>query len=61
MERFQAKPWYKPMPTSFLGRFCQSVLLSVGYYEEIPGKEFKCEGYRLEEVVSVLKCWISVV
>ena len=45
-------PWYFAEPTG-LRRLWQDVLVRVGYLsaERLPGKSYKSQGYRLEELV----------
>lgn len=46
---FAPKPWYKPARTG-LGRLMDYLSVAMGLYEDIPGPEYKCEGYRLESM-----------
>jgi hypothetical protein len=48
--RWQAKPWYKSQSNSLLDRFA----VLAGLYDDLPGPKYKCEGYRLEEMVLLL-------
>ncbi|KAL4256579.1 ER-bound oxygenase mpaB/B' [Pleurotus pulmonarius] len=46
---FGTKPWYKPEGRG-LNWAIDHLLLWAGYREGIPGRQFKSEGYRLEEI-----------
>ena len=48
--RFRAKPWYKP-ESKGLGAVLDHLAVMVGYYDFLPDRQFKSEGYRLEELV----------
>jgi hypothetical protein len=52
--RFQAEPWYKPVSASPVFRMWDQLMAGVGYYQAVPGEEFKSGGYRLEELVSLV-------
>jgi len=46
---FRAKPWYKP-ESKGLGALIDRLAVMVGYYDYMPDRRFKSEGYRLEEM-----------
>jgi len=46
---FRAKPWYKP-ESKGLGALINRLSVMVGYYDFMPDRQFKSEGYRLEEL-----------
>ncbi|KAJ4474340.1 hypothetical protein J3R30DRAFT_3337786 [Lentinula aciculospora] len=48
--RFQSKPWYMPEPQTFFGKIRARVNVAIGLYDELPGPQFKSDGYRLEEM-----------
>ncbi|KAF9524231.1 hypothetical protein CPB83DRAFT_898089 [Crepidotus variabilis] len=48
-KKWTAKPWYKPESTG-LGYYRDKLLVSIGFYNEMPGAHLKSDGYRLEEV-----------
>ncbi|KAF9074413.1 hypothetical protein BDP27DRAFT_1317043 [Rhodocollybia butyracea] len=52
---FSAQPWYMPEPQTLWGKIKIWAAVKVfGLYDAMPGKELKSNGYRLEEMVSVL-------
>jgi len=46
---FRAKPWYKA-ESKGLGAMCDRLAVMVGYYDYLPDRQYKSEGYRLEEL-----------
>jgi hypothetical protein len=50
--RWRAKPWYKPERNG-LSALMDTFAVMIGYYDYLPGREFRSEGYRLEELVSL--------
>ena len=52
-DRFRAKPWYKPESRG-LGAMRDRLAVMVGYYDYLPARQYKSEGYRLEEMVRPL-------
>ncbi|TFK25911.1 hypothetical protein FA15DRAFT_755502 [Coprinopsis marcescibilis] len=46
---FRWEPWYKP-ESSGLGYLMDVLLVKLGHHAGVPGKRFKSEGYRLEEL-----------
>ncbi|KAI3604525.1 hypothetical protein WG66_008128 [Moniliophthora roreri] len=45
---FQPRPWYKPESTWLIGRFWDWFLVKAGKHADVPSKQFKSEGYRLD-------------
>lgn len=48
--RWQPKPWYKPQANGLLGSLKDRLAVFVGFYDEMPGKKYKTDGYILEEI-----------
>ncbi|KAK0462534.1 uncharacterized protein EV420DRAFT_1735087 [Desarmillaria tabescens] len=48
--RWQPKPWYKPQTTSLWGSLKDRLAVLIGFYDEMPGKKYKTDGYILEEI-----------
>ncbi|KAF5319248.1 hypothetical protein D9619_008748 [Psilocybe cf. subviscida] len=48
--KWAAKPWYRPEPTTFVGHLRERLLVAVGWYSELPKPELKSSGYRIEEM-----------
>lgn len=49
--RWTARPWYKPESGGLQG-LVDTFAVMVGYYDFLPSRQFKSEGYRIEELVS---------
>ncbi|KAL0948214.1 hypothetical protein HGRIS_010820 [Hohenbuehelia grisea] len=47
--RFQPRPWYKPRRRGVLALF-DRITVMTGMYRDPPGPQYRCEGYRLEEL-----------
>ncbi|KAJ6618009.1 hypothetical protein B0H10DRAFT_1796272 [Mycena sp. CBHHK59/15] len=47
--RFTSKPWYKPQGQG-LGYLYDRLMVLVGRHDSIPGPEYRCDGYRLQEL-----------
>ncbi|ESK82427.1 hypothetical protein Moror_12151 [Moniliophthora roreri MCA 2997] len=45
---FQPRPWYKPESTWLIGQFWDWFLVKAGKHADVPSKQFKSEGYRLD-------------
>lgn len=58
---FVNEPWYSPKPTGF-NWLLSNILYSIGVLREdqIPNDKFKPEGFRLEEMVSILFLFLSL-
>ncbi|KAK0213290.1 hypothetical protein DFS33DRAFT_1394317 [Desarmillaria ectypa] len=48
--RWQPKPWYKPQATGLWGSLKDRLAVLIGFYDEMPGKKYKTDGYALEEI-----------
>lgn len=48
--RWQPKPWYKPQAVGLWGSLKDRIAVSIGFYDEMPGKKYKTEGYTLEDI-----------
>jgi len=47
--RWTARPWYKPESGGLQG-LVDTFAVMVGYYDFLPSRQFKSEGYRIEEL-----------
>ncbi|KAJ7302244.1 hypothetical protein DFH08DRAFT_989573 [Mycena albidolilacea] len=47
--RYTSKPWYKPRRRG-LGFLLDRFQVLIGMHDDVPGPEYKCEGYRIHEV-----------
>ncbi|KDR72939.1 hypothetical protein GALMADRAFT_73434 [Galerina marginata CBS 339.88] len=48
--KWAARPWYRPEPTSTFGYYKEKLLVKVGWYTEMPGPHLRSSGYRIEEM-----------
>ncbi|KAH9475208.1 Mycophenolic acid biosynthesis cluster protein B [Psilocybe cubensis] len=48
--KWAARPWYRPEPTTSFGYFTEKLLVKLGWYSEMPSSMLKSTGYRLEEM-----------
>ncbi|THU89140.1 hypothetical protein K435DRAFT_678567, partial [Dendrothele bispora CBS 962.96] len=53
-KQFGQKPWYKPEPKNLLEYVRVRLAVLMGLYEEMPNKNLKSDGYRLEELVRLI-------
>ncbi|THV01802.1 hypothetical protein K435DRAFT_717880 [Dendrothele bispora CBS 962.96] len=47
---FQIRPWYKPESNGFLRKLSDKLRVSLGLFDEMPGRGSRSQGYRLEEL-----------
>ncbi|KAJ7912574.1 hypothetical protein B0H13DRAFT_2007216 [Mycena leptocephala] len=52
--KYTSKPWYKPRSRG-LGRLLDRFLVVIGMHDDVPRPEYRCEGYRLHEVVRIIR------
>jgi hypothetical protein len=50
--RYTSKPWYKPRRRG-LGFLLDRFQVFIGMHDDVPRLEYKCEGYRIHEVVRI--------
>ncbi|KAK7028286.1 hypothetical protein R3P38DRAFT_2525928 [Favolaschia claudopus] len=48
--KYPSKPWYKPRGRGLGGYLLDRFLVVVGFHDDIPRPEYRCEGYRIQEV-----------
>ncbi|SJK96968.1 uncharacterized protein ARMOST_00217 [Armillaria ostoyae] len=48
--RWQPKPWYKPQAVGLWGSLKDRLAVLIGFYDEMPGKKYKTDGYTLEDI-----------
>ncbi|EKM76918.1 hypothetical protein AGABI1DRAFT_122398 [Agaricus bisporus var. burnettii JB137-S8] len=48
--KYTVLPWYKPEPSTILGRTWDRLLVLMKIHSHVPSKSLRSEGYRLEEV-----------
>lgn len=58
--RWQPKPWYKPQAVGLWGSLKDRLAVLIGFYDEMPGKKYKTDGYTLEEIVRPILTFLSV-
>lgn len=47
---FQRRPWYRPEGQGVFGKLSDKLKVKMGIWEQMPGKELRSGGYRLEEM-----------
>lgn len=53
--RWTSKPWYKPRGRG-LGVLADRLLVLIGMHDDVPRPEWKCEGYKIHELVRDSLC-----
>jgi hypothetical protein len=57
---YQRRPWYRPEGQGILGKWGDKLNVWMGIWEQMPSKELRSGGYRLEEMVSIAFGYLSL-